>query len=224
MSKFFYSGEIKQENVLSNRDVFLNLIYGKWFNILIAGLLFISYGIFTALYFYFLKNIEPFNLINPDFIKRLSGFILIIMGSLFFGNYLYNKYVKDTINKVLKYRGIFDVVYGILILIFLTPFSLMLWVFGVFLFSFGLSSLLNKKKKTFLIKLRDILAILIGISLFIPDIDLGNYIIINYFSLQVFTYSLIILGCYLIYLSFNFRKSIKAFEDEEKGFTDYKIE
>lgn len=216
MSKFFYSGKIKQENFLSKRDVFLNLIYGKWFNLDIEGCLFIAYAIFTFLYQYYLYEYISI----PYLLERSIGAILIIIGTFFFSNALWLQYKENTINKILKFRGSFDVIYGIVLLIFPgAAMNLIYFLSGFFLIALGINYLTRPNNK-FTKRLLGLLFLLVGLS----NTNIISFFTPYDFRPEIFALFLFFLGIYLIYISINYRKEMKAYEDEKKGFTEYKIE
>ena len=80
----------------------------------------------------------------------------------------------------------------------------------------GVFTLINKNKGLYQ-KAVAVTLILIGIFfIFIPEYD--DYKNILFFIIVG------ILGIYLLYNSIRFRRNLKRFEDEERGFTDYTIE
>ncbi len=212
MSKFYYSGKIQQENYLTNKDNLLREVYGKYQLILTEAFLFLFFALFAILASVF--KLENY-LAIPYFYSKILGITLIVLALVF--ELTYRFVLKKKSGRFLRPRIIAYVILG-LILVFV-PNSLDAFVYRLLTFFFitvGFISLMRKHKSSMQMVV-SFGMIVIGFFFFLfPHMN-------NYKDLVFFTL-IGVLGIYLLYHGFDFRKRFKPYEDEQKGFTDYKIE
>lgn len=193
---------MKNKTKLSKRDLYLEKIYGEWFNLVAAGTLFITYAVFAVCYQLFLQDVITF----PYILERYPGAILVIMGFFFSGNAIWLRTKKHVKNNVLLARGIFDLLSGIMILI-MPKFGMMMTmiVMGLALIHIGIRFLTDADSN-----LTDFILSVILIPVGVSDIDVINYIVPYNLRVLIFAVFLGCLGIFLIYISKSYRKATKG--------------
>lgn len=187
---------------LSNGYRYLEKIYGEWYNLVAAGTLFITYGVFALLDQFFLKN----SITIPYILERYPGGILIIMGCFFSINALRLRFKDHVDNNVLLARGIFDLLSGIMI-IMMPEFGFMMTalVMGLVLIHLGLKYLTSATSNV-----PEFILSVIFIPVGLSDIDVLNYILPYDLRVLIFALFLACLGVFLIYISGGYRKATAA--------------
>ncbi len=213
MSKFYYQGKIQQENYLSPNDIFLRSIFGKYQLMILEAILFLFFGIFSLVIYFYPNN--PISSI-PNIYTRVFGSILIGLGIINLITYYF--IIKKEYGLLLKVISFLYLIIGTLIVIFPALLESFLYrILASVLLSIGIITLMRRGEKSFNQKIVSTLLIMVGLFfLFAPPYkginNLGFFILMGLF------------GLYLLYNSIKFRKVLKNYEDEQKGFTDYKIE
>lgn len=212
MSKFYYQGAIQQENFLTPKDYFLRSAYGKYQLMLLEAISVLLFAIISlVIYFFDLGKLIPFS----DPYARLLGGLLIVLAVI--NLVAYYTVLKKEYSFILKLKSYMFLFFGILLIIF--PRSLQGFIYSTMATTFVLFGLhgLFSRKAGLSKKLISICLILIGVFFLFTNYN-NNYKDIVFFIL------LGLLGFYLLVLGLQFRKSLKNYEDEQKGFTDYSIE
>lgn len=185
---------------ISEKDFnFIHKVYGKWFNLDLAGIQFICYTIITLLYPAVFHNVFK----DPDILYKLPGITLMIMGIAFFSTGVWYKVKENDNYLLLMIRGVFDFGSGLLLQIFpLVFYNIACIILGVFLIVLGFKFLLTTKTNIYQ-KIADIYMIISGLI----SINVFNLFIPMYFRVGAVALFLGILGAFLIYLSIEYRKN-----------------
>lgn len=215
MSKFYYSGIIKQENYLTKQDILFRYIFGSYKIMLIEASSLILYGIYASISnFLYLDEYLPFTI--DYFNLRVLGAVLIFLALIC---YLTNLSLKNkTGPNLLNKSAIVFLVIGLFFIIF--PLGTYNFIYRLIAISFigvGLFTILRKGIKTSK-KIIPFILLLIGLFVIFSPSSL------NIYRDFVFDILIILLGSIQLYYAIKFRKSYKKYDDEVKGFTDFKIE
>lgn len=211
MSKFYYSGSLEQVNFLTGRDKFLQSLYGKWQPMMIEGIALILFGLATIGYQAF--DLRTMFQLPQYTVSYAFAALVLFMALIFLITYFVVK--KAGILTILKGRSIFDVLACLFLIVFPNSLYGALGSASIFL---GLSLILNKQNRQFLMKFLGIILLVIGIGLLFTNSY--SHLYVNYLLAALF----IGIGGIVTYYAVKFRGSISRYEDEQKGFTDFTIE
>lgn len=214
MSKFYYTGSVRQENFLTRTDLILRSFFGTYQNMLFEASLFTIFGI-VAFIFYFLR-LEFLVNIEGLYFKALGTIFLLLALIYFITNW---NLKKKHINTFLTFRVFVYIALGVIF--FIMPNSALnslVQFIITFTLIIALLVFIRKPHKTFLQYCLIVLFILGIVAMyFIPD----EY---SFIKILIFFIMITIFGIYLFRNGLKFRRSMKSFLDEQKGFTDFKIE
>lgn len=215
MSKFYYSGSLEQVNYLSRHDSFLRSVYGKWQTMFAEGALMIILAIeIVTVRVFFSGLLKTY----PNLLAYSFSAFFGIMALLFLISYLL---VRENVQGGnLKFRCGAAAFACIITLLF--PWMLQS-LFGFITLIAGLVLLARKGKVAYsywatAYKIFAWAVIIIGLGFIFRPSFLLPYM--DYFEAAL----LFMAGIYLVKNSWSFRRTITLFEDEQEGFTDYKIE
>ena len=213
MSKFYYQGKVQQENFLTQSDIFLRSVYGKYQLMLFEAILLLLFAI-SSLVIYFLP--KEYSIEIPHLYARIFGGCLVFLGIINLITYYF--IIKKEYGGLMKVKAYLFLIIGLIILIFPITLESLLYRLMAFIFlSIGITTFMRRSKTTLYQKMISLLLIALGIFfIFSPSFNNSKDLI--FFILTG------ILACYLLYNGIKFRKSLKSYEDEERGFTDFTIE
>lgn len=212
MSKFYYQGKIQQENFLTEEDQRLRRVYGKYQLMILEGFSYLFFSVLALLFYFFhLENYIGISNIYP----RALGSVFIFLAVTF--EITYRFILKKSKEYSLRTGIIFSFVVGLILIIF--PGTLSGFWYSLLAISsliYGTFSLLKRNKSGFQI-IKSIIFIALGLFFTFFPVQ-NNYRDIVFFILVG------LFGVHVIVDGFRFRSHLRPFEDEQKGFTDYKIE